>query len=618
MKKYVFTILLSLILSGFYHLDAQKDPIRENFFDAEFFLSEEDYKEALYSFQKVYDAGYQENCNLNYRIGICYLNIPGQKDKSISYFEKAVTNISENYKEGSYTEISAPTDAYLYLGNAYRIASMLDKAIDAYNKYLTLAVKIGTADLDFTKQQIESCNRAKVTMKNPVPIYKENLGKNYNSSMNNFQLIMSGNEDEMAYMTSQKFYDAAFYVKKVNGIWTNPINITPQIESDGNQYVSSLSFDGIKLFLVKIDNSDGEIYVSDFSQGRWNPSKPIGKPINSKFFESHASLSPDGKTLYFTSNRTGGLGGMDIYKSILSDRGEWSEPENLGSNINSALNEETPFIANDGKTLYFSSQGHTTIGGYDIFTSVLNSNKTWSAPVALPYPINSTDDDLFYFPDPKNKGGYITLYETEGLGNGDMYYLKTIPSEVAVNEPKPVVEEKPVVKEPVAVQEVVKQPVVAEKPVVKEPVVVDEPAKTTSFKYFIKPIFFGFDSYALTDAGKEKLNDLIKALKDYPGLRLEVRGYTDAIGAYEYNQMLSDKRAKAVADYLVAKGIDSKRLKNTGLSESENIALNASSDGADSLEGRKFNRRVEFRIIELGGALLLIEEIPIPEQLKVK
>jgi len=617
MKKLSITILLTLILSGFYQLDAQKDPIRENFFDAEFFLSEEDYKEAVYSFLKVYSAGYQENSNINYRIGICYQNIPGQKDLAIPYLEKAVKNISVSYKEGSFTEVAAPADALLYLGNAYRIANMLDEAIVSYNSYLALVTKSGAVNIDFTNQQIESCNRAKVAMKNPIAIYKENLGKSYNSSASNFQVTMSGNENAMAYMTSQKFYDAAYFVKKINGAWSNPINITPQIESDGNQYVSSLSFDGNKLFLVRIDNFDGEIFVSDFSQGRWNPSKPVGKPVNSKFFESHASLSPDGKTLYFTSNRTGGLGGMDIYTSTLTDRGEWTEPENLGATVNTALSEETPFIANDGKTLYFSSQGHSTIGGYDIFTSVLNG-KTWSEPKPMPYPINSTDDDLFFFPDPKNMGGYMTIYDASGFGNGDLYYIKTITADptTAIQTPvtEPVAEPVAVVA-PVAVPEPVVTPAPA--PVVKpEPVAVAETTK--SFKYFIKPIFFGFDSYALTDAGKEKLTELVKALKDYPGLKLEVRGHTDAMGPYEYNQILSDKRAKTVTEFLIANGIDSNRLKNTGLSESENVAINQSTDGIDSVEGRKFNRRVEFKIIELGGALLLIEEIPVPEQLKVK
>jgi outer membrane protein OmpA-like peptidoglycan-associated protein len=604
MKKYASILLLLCVSSGIFKLNAQKDPIKENFYDAEFFLSEEEYKEALYSFQKVYKSGFQDNANINYRIGICYLNIPGQKDKAISYFEKAVKNISENYKEGSYNEISAPADALLYLGNAYRISNMLDKAIDSYNAYLKMAVKINAVDIDYTKKQIESCERAKEAIKNPAPIYKENLGKNFNTSMNNFQAVFSGDNNSMAYMTAQKFYDAAYFVKKINGSWSNPVNITPQIESDGNQYISSFSFDGTKLFLILIDNFDGDIYLSDYSQGRWNPSKSIGKPVNSKFFESHASLSPDGKTLYFTSNRTGGQGGMDIYTSSLSESGSWSEPVNIGNAINTPLNEETPFITADGKTLYFSSQGHSTIGGYDVFTSSQQEDKSWSEPVALPYPINSTDDELFFFPDAENKGGYLTLYEPQGLGDGDIYHIKVISPQDAVASLNPVTEE-------------AKPPVIEKKPDVKEPVAVVEEPNTHSFKYFIKPIYFGFDSYLISEDAKKKLDELVNALNDYPQLHLEVRGFTDAKGSYEYNQILSDKRAKAVTDYLISKGINSERLKNVGYSESKNVAINSFSDGRDSSEGRKLNRRVEFQIVELGGALLIIEEVPVPEQLKV-
>jgi outer membrane protein OmpA-like peptidoglycan-associated protein/tetratricopeptide (TPR) repeat protein len=613
MKKFATSILLYTLLTGFFQLNAQKDLIREDFYDAEFFLLEEEYKEALYSFQKVYNAGYQENANINYRMGICYLNFPGQKAKAIPHLEKAVKNVSPAYKEGYLTELSAPIDAWLYLGNAYRICYQLDDAIDSYNKFISLAIKANPMDIEFTKQQIESCKRAKEAIKKPANIDKKNLGKEFNTGMNNFQGVYSGDNNSMAYMTSQKFYDATYFVKKINGSWSNPINITPQIESDGNQYVSALSYDGNKLFLVMIDDSDGDILVSEYSGGRWNPSKSIGKPVNSKFFESHASLAPDGKTLYFTSNRTGGIGGMDIYTSKQAETGEWSTPVNLGSSINTALNEESPFICNDGKTLYFCSQGHTTIGGYDIFVTQLQSDKTWSTPVALPYPINSTDDEDFFFPDLQNKGGYLTLYEADGFGDGDLYYVKEI------TEKEPVAEVKPVVEEVVA-------PVVPEKPVVQEPVVqivekpvpvVNEP-KSSSLKYAIKPIFFGFDSYQLTDQGIEKLDEIVKALNSYPNVNLEVRGYTDAMGSYEYNQMLSEKRAKTVTDYLVNKGIAASRLKNTGLSESENRAINTFSDGRDSVEGRKFNRRVEFRITELGRALLLIEEVSVPEHLKLK
>jgi tetratricopeptide (TPR) repeat protein len=424
MKIYATALLLVLILSGFHSLIAQKDTIRENFYDAEFFLTKEDFKDALFSFEKVYNAGYQDNSNINYRLGVCYLNILGEKNKSIPFLEKAINMVSDKYMEGSFEEKSAHVDAYLYLGNAYRIANILDRAIDSYNTYLKVASNLGPENIAYTRQQIESCKHAQKAIQNPVSISKKNLGENFNTLLNNSQCVFSGDENSMAFMTSQKFYDAVFYVKKNNGLWSKPINITPEINSEGDQFVTSFSFDGSKLFLCKIKNFDGDIFVSDYIDGKWTPSKSIGKPVNSKFFESHACLSPDGKTLYFTSNRTGGYGGMDIYSSTLNDHGDWGEPRNLGNKVNTPLNEETPFISDDGKTLYFSSQGHSTIGGFDIFTTELLPNKTWKSPIPLPYPVNSTDDEIFFFPKPHENGGYMSLHDSDGFGDGDLYFIK--------------------------------------------------------------------------------------------------------------------------------------------------------------------------------------------------
>ena len=277
-----------------------------NFYDGEFFLSEESYQDALISFNKVYDAGYQDNANLNYRIGVCYLNIEGEKDQAIPYLLKAVTHISENYREGNFNETAAAPDAWLFLGNAYRINNQLDKAIEAYNSFLQNYQKGYEKERTYATQQIQACNRAKKAMENPVKLETENLGNMINSSLDNFRAVQSENDSVMAFMTQQKFYDAIYFMQWLNGRWTNPVNITPQIQSDGDQYVTSLSSDGKTMYLVKISNFDSDILISHFDNRTWSKSVNIGKPINSKFFESHACISPDGKKLYFTSNRSGG------------------------------------------------------------------------------------------------------------------------------------------------------------------------------------------------------------------------------------------------------------------------------------------------------------------------
>ncbi len=641
MKKLTLLLLLVTIYPAI-RLDAQKDAERLNFYDGEFFLSDESYQDALLSYKKVYDAGYQDNANVNYRIGMCYLNIEGEKAEAIPYLLKAVTNISESYREGNFKEESAAPDALLFLGNAYRIDNQLDKAIETYGEYLDRFKKGSEKERLYATQEIEACRRAKDAIMNPVNIKTDNLGNTYNTSMNNFNAVVSMNDSVMAYMTERKFYDAVYFSRKVNGKWTNPVNITPQIQSDGDQSVCSLSADGKTMFLVKISNFDSDILVSDYDQQTWSKSRNIGKPVNSKFFESHASLSPDGRKLYFTSNRSGGEGEMDIYVSEMTASGDWGEPVNLGKNINTPLNEESPFLTADGKRLFFSSQGHETIGGYDIFYSTLNEDGSWSKPVPEPYPLNTTDDDVFFFPLDDGEKGYLTRYQSDGLGSGDIYEIQInpVPETAGLNKAEQdVVKDIPQVKEtremenaipdisenpanePVTEEPVEEKPDTQNIPVVEavspeKPAPAEEPVPMAA--YHVKPIFFDFDSYALSGNAKQKLEDIKALMQEYPDITLEVRGHTDAIGSETYNQALSEKRARSAIQYLANQGIPSGRMQFKGFSEDQPVALNRTPDGRDSSEGRQLNRRVEFRITGSEKGRIIIETVNVPDNLKIQ
>ncbi|HYW94385.1 MAG TPA: OmpA family protein [Bacteroidales bacterium] len=626
MKKLSFLLLLISIFPATL-LRAQKDDARLDFYDGEFFLSEESYVDALLSFKKVYDAGYQDDANLNYRIGVCYLNIQGQKEKAIPYLEKACTKVSESYREGSFKEEAAAPDAFLFLGNAYRIDNQLDKAIETYREFLNRFNKGYDKENVYAKYQIEACQRAKEAIKMPVALQSENMGNIINSGLNNFHAVQSANDSVMAYMTARKFYDAVYFIKKNKNGWTNPVNITPQIQSDGDQYVTSLSSDGKQIFLVKITNFDSDIMVSEYDQRTWSKSKNIGKPINSKFFESHACISPDGNKLYFTSNRTGGFGEMDIYVSEKEASGAWGEPVNLGETINTPLNEDSPFLTSDGRKLYFSSQGHQTIGGYDIFYSTLNDDGTWSQPVAEPYPLNTTDDDIFFFPLNNGNQGYITRFLADGFGNEDIYKVDILPvSETAgINKT-----EKDEVKDLTAVEKANQiadvesnmQEDMNTEPSVEEAAdkneIAEVEAEEPSVTFYIKPIFFAFDSYALSDNARGKLGDIKDVLDKYQDLKLEVRGHTDAIGSEEYNQKLSERRAIAVIDYLAKLGVASNRMDYKGFSEDKPVALNKFPNGRDSKAGRQLNRRVEFHVIGTREGNIVVEPVKVPEDLQLK
>ena len=399
------------------------DEIKEIFYDAEFFFAQESYIDALYDYDELYNNGFAQNASINYKIGICYLNIPGQKEKSIGFLLEAVKDISKKYNEASLKQTSAPVDAFLFLGNAYRVNNKLGDAINAYTKYKELANS--PDEIKYADQQITACNTAMRFMENPIRIKFTNLGDSVNGSSSNFKGVVSGNGTSLLYMNELPFYDAVYYTRYTDHGWSSPVNITPQIQSDGDQYVTSLSYDGTQLILTREDAFNSDIYVSTLKDGKWSKSVPFGgQDINTKYWESHASLSKDGKTLYFTSNRKDGIGDMDIYVSKKTTGGSWGKPVNLGATINTALNEDTPFITENDSILYFSSQGHENMGGYDIFVSRLDASGQWLKPENMGYPVNTTDDDLFYYPWNNAQIAFTSRINENGFGKEDIYAMQ--------------------------------------------------------------------------------------------------------------------------------------------------------------------------------------------------
>ncbi len=597
MKTLQSFLLLLIFVSGITHAQEYKEILRDIFYEGEFFLMEESYIDALGEFQKLIPRGYAENANVNYRIGICYLNIPGEKDKSIPYLEKAVTNVTKKYREGVWRETQAAIDAWLYLGNAYRITNDLDKAVECYDTYRD-QLDDPDSEMDvYAEKQIQACNNAREAMENPVYLIRENMGDVINTETSDFNPAVSGNEEVMVYMTSLPFYDAVKMSKKVEGQWTEPINITPEIQSDGDQYINSLSTDGTEMYLNKEDEFNSDIYYSRYENDRWSKSKPLNKLVNSKFWESHACISPDGKSLYLASNRRGSYGGTDIYVSRKNELGIWDEPVNLGQRINTELNEDNPFITGDGNVLYFSSQGHYNIGGYDIFYAERLPDGNWSEPKNLGYPVNTTDDDLFFMPVENGKYGYQAIFADENLGSRDIYRYEFFGTEqeyLAAVAPPAEPEEAPPVEEPA------------------EEAVPEAPAKI----YIIRPVFFDFDRFALKPEAKDKLDELALVLEALPLLRIEAVGHTDSKGSDNYNMMLARKRSGSVVEYLASKGIDGKRLKSSSMGESSPVAINSNPDGSDNPEGRSLNRRVEFRITSTGLPNVEIEQVDVPDRLR--
>lgn len=633
MKKISPVLFLLLLLPVTAQAQEYQEVLRNIFNEGEYWLLDESYPDALAEYQKLYTRGYENNANINYRIGICYLNIPGQKEQSIPYFEKAVKNLTPRYKE-IFKETKAPYDAWLYLGNAYRINNQLDKAVEAYNTYKGLLDDPDSEEAAYADQQIEAANHAKQAMDNPVYLIKQHFPEPINTARADFNPVVSYDESILLYMTSLPFYDAIKICRKVDGAWSEPRQITAELEPESKLFINSISHDGKELYLNQEDNFNSDIYTSRYEEGRWSKAIPLNNEINTKFWESHACISGDGKELYVASNRKNGQGGMDIWVSTMGPEG-WTEPRDLGPVINTELNEDNPFISDDGKILYFASQGHYSLGGFDIFRSERLPDGGWSEPENLGYPINTTDDDLFFMPVDDGKYGYQSLFASDNLGSRDIYRYQIFNNEAdylaALNPPEETgtvaetetstqatqsQEETAAVQEGEQTGEATETEQAGpgeESAETEEAPPAEEPQRVM---YVIRPVFFGFDRYDLTPEARKTLNDLVGIMKAFPELELNAVGHTDNKGSQSYNMMLSKKRSASVVKYITGQGINGQRIHSLGKGEGQPVARNSNPDGSDSPEGRKLNRRVEILVVKPELPNVEVEAVKVPGNLR--
>jgi hypothetical protein len=400
---FLISVLLLVPLSG-----QKKSELKEIWREAEshYLYGEYELANPLYL---TLDGLIPGNYNIKYKIGNCYLNIFDEKLKAIPFLEEAVRSTSYGSQTGKLSEKRAPLDAYFSLANAYRISNKLDSARNTYiffGQLITESSEMQNAD--FVGQQLLACNVASAQMKNPVNVLIQPLQEYINQGSVNDRPVVSYDGSTMAY-TEQRGLESVVYVTRMEGnSWGIPADITLEAQMGTDCHTSSLNSDGTELYLFKNDNYDGNIYVTRYRDGRWSPVEKLNRNINTRFYESHAAVSPDGKKLYFTSNREGSMGELDIWVSEKDATGDWGVPSNLGEAVNTPYNEETPFISADGKTLTFSSEGHGSMGGYDIFNSALSDGK-WSAPVNIGYPLSTTDDNIAFQPFRNGALGFYSI-----------------------------------------------------------------------------------------------------------------------------------------------------------------------------------------------------------------
>ncbi len=414
-------LLTVLGISITYQVIAQESGDRALFLEAETRFAYEEFEEAL----PLYDSLLRNdprNDHLLYKAGICLLNDPYRQDLAIPYLEDAARGIRRDYKDNSYQERRAPQDVVYHLAGAYLAKGMTKMAGDTYEAFLII-MDPELYDAELVRAQIRACETAERLMQKPVQLELVPLDTSINSPYPDIRPVVSGDGTTMAFIRRLPFYDAAYICHRTRDGWSRPGLITQELGFEADIYPTGLSWDGTEMILYSDDNRTGNLYYSKFSDGEWSRAVKLGAPISTRYWESHGCLSRDGKTLYFTSNREGGQGGLDIYQSEKRGDGEWGEPVNLGPVINSPYNEQAPWISSDGNTLCFSSFGHEKMGGYDIFCSRRNDNGSWGNPVNPGYPLNTTRDDLYFAPLNNGTSIFYSVFIPGGRGGHDIYLL---------------------------------------------------------------------------------------------------------------------------------------------------------------------------------------------------
>lgn len=380
------------------------------------------YVQAIDEYKKM-EKELPEDMSIKYQLGICYLNTYIDKSKAVEYLEKC-------YKGAKYQN-----DLLLDLAKAYHLTNRLDDAINFYNKYRE---KASTKQYKLIDHYIETCENAKVLMKKPVNVSFENMGKEINTKYADYYPFVSADERTL-FFTSRRdqntgnlrsyngyFTSDIYSSTSQKGTWIKAKNMGPMINSAEDEQCVGISPDG-KNMILYVDNINypGDLFHTEVQKSKqFGRAVPFNDPINSEYLDGEACYGADNNTVYFVSARKGGQGEDDIYMSRRLPNGEWGVPTNLGPNINTPYREAFPVITEDGKTLYFSSQGHTSMGGYDIFKSRWDEhNKCWGKPTNVGYPLNTTDDDMMFSVAKNGRDGYISTWRKEGLGDLDIYKI---------------------------------------------------------------------------------------------------------------------------------------------------------------------------------------------------
>ncbi|MCC6514861.1 MAG: OmpA family protein [Chitinophagales bacterium] len=513
-----------------------------------------------------------------------------------------------------------------------------DKAKWYAEKYLARKDKAPNASVK-AEQTIRNVNFAIEAKKNPVPFQPINLGANINTARLEYFPYLTPDSKILAFTRLDGREENLYMSAKIDSAFSPAISFGDIINTEENEGAETMNADGSLLFFTACNRPTGygscDIYFSQKLIKAWTPPNGIGKPINTSAWEAQPSFSSDSKALYFSSNRAGGFGGKDIWVSYLDDNMKWSEPVNLGPNINTKNDDQCPFIHADNQTLYFTSNGWPGMGNGDIFVS-RKTDTSWTEAVNIGFPINTENDDNGLTVSYDGKTAFLSSSREGGFGGLDIYsfelpenvqpqkitYIKAVIKDAETNQmlnanysivdlDSKVEEHKgssangmffvsiPLNKNnALQIQKEgylfysqninLKENTTQSKPY--ELLVLLEPIATNN-KITLNNVFFDFDKSDLKAESFIELDRLAELLKKNATIKIEIAGHTDNKGDAKYNQILSQKRAENVVNYLLQKGIDITRIVAKGYGETQAISPN------DTEENKAKNRRIEVRVL---------------------
>ena len=646
MKKTYWILFLILLIFKPLLSNNLKNDLKKIYRNAEYSYLFELFDEAVIDYSKVLESQ-PENANIHYKMGLCYLQINSDNNinEALSHLEQAIKQTSKTYKN-NFKETNAPYIAWVYYGDALRLNYQFEEAIKAYNKYLELK-PYDKQNKSYLERELRNCKNAPEIYANPIRLdeysndYHIKRRGEYEScpviSEDETIVVFSFGKDNILpadilslSTTCDYRTDDIYYTKKENGIWIDPVNIMQDLDVSNKSLPTSISAEGNVLYLVEDNNDNGNIYKSEYKDEKWSKIEKLDKTVSSSAWETYASISSDNKTLYFSSDRKGGYGGFDIYKSVLTDEGKWEKPVNLGSNINTEYDEDTPNITRDGKVLYFSSQGHKNMGGFDIFKSDL-IDKEFSKAENVGYPLNTPGNDLFVL---TQHSGQIAF---SPFNNDNLRGLKDdSDGEVFIVIPK-----KKIIKVRAEVvfanhldsfpQNIILDTtnIQYKKLLIVDNIIsfetetdslelkisgnnTDTAIVYVSFKDTVssqldllaklnihitnnsnnidnniegvvpvipivresKEVYFQFDKYKISSKFDNELLEIIEMCNSNLSQKILIEGYADPVGPEAYNLVLSQKRADVLKKELIKRGIEAKRITSKGMGETNENSNN--------------------------------------------